>query len=96
LFESLPGGGEVMSLDLSTRMSASRNVSGRAEDRPRHLVWHRVVAFAPAVGRAARDLAPGDDVSVRGFIERRYYERGGVRHELCEIVADWIQRLNRG
>jgi single-stranded DNA-binding protein len=85
-----------MTFDLSTRASPLRDISDGTKDRPLRLIWHRVVAFAPAVHRAARDLARGDEVSVHGFIERRDYERGGVRHELWEIVADWIQRLNRG
>jgi len=85
-FEALPSGGEMMSLNLSTRVSGDKSRAPR-------LAWHRVVSFAPAVHRVARDLSPGDDVSVHGFLERRAYEQNGIWHEVWEIVADWVERL---
>jgi single-strand DNA-binding protein len=56
--------------------------------------WHRVVAFGK-LAESVKALAKGSHVSVQGSLRFREYEANGVKHQIAELRADTIGKLDR-
>lgn len=48
----------------------------------------RIEARAASQSPIRRELRKDDDIVVRGYLERRLYEKGSVEHTICEIIAE--------
>ena len=55
--------------------------------------WHRISVWGPMGKACAEHLKKGRQVCVKGHIRITAWEKDGVKHKGCEIVADSVQFL---
>ena len=54
------------------------------------------VAWGAGARRTARGLAPGDVVSVKGALRRRFWRAGAATASRCEVEVETLKRLAKG
>lgn len=79
--------------------SFSMATTHRYKDADEKLVedstWHRIQVWGPMGRACAEHLTKGRQVLVRGRIRITAWEKDGVKHKGCEIVAEHVEFLGR-
>lgn len=86
----LPSGMAIANISIATSSKRKDKNTGETIEETQ---WHRVQFFNKLAGIVGEYVRKGSQIYVEGRLKYGSYEKDGVKHNTCDIVADSMQLL---
>lgn len=86
----LPSGMAIANISIATSSKRKDKNTGETIEETQ---WHRVQFFDKLAGIVGEYVRKGSQIYVEGRLKYGSYEKDGVKHNTCDIVADSMQLL---
>lgn len=86
----LPSGMAIANISIATSSKRKDKNTGETIEETQ---WHRVQFFDKLAGIVGEYVRKGSQIYIEGRLKYGSYEKDGVKHNTCDIVADSMQLL---
>lgn len=86
----LPSGMAIANISIATSSKRKDKNTGETIEETQ---WHRVQFFDKLAGIVGEYVRKGSQIYVEGRLKYGSYDKDGVKHNTCDIVADSMQLL---